>query len=56
MDSEEKEQAFAAIHMAILHGYISAARRAFEKSIETAREEQIDEIIDVIKGLKSNQK
>lgn len=52
MDSEEKERAFAAIHMAILHGYFSAARCAFERSIETARKEQIDEIIEVIKKLK----
>ena len=48
MDSQEIEQKFDAIYMAILHGHITAARSAFKISIQIAIDEKLDQIIDFL--------
>jgi len=48
MDSQEMEQKFDAIYMAILHGNITAARSAFRISIQIAIDEKLDQIIDFL--------
>lgn len=48
MDEKEMEQKFDAIHMAILHGHINAARVAFRMSIQIAIDEKLDQIIDYL--------
>ncbi|MCH8846944.1 MAG: hypothetical protein IIC11_09460 [Proteobacteria bacterium] len=48
MDSQEIEQKFDAIYMAILHGHITAARSAFRISIQIAIDEKLDQIIDFL--------
>ena len=48
MDSQEMEQKFDAIYVAILHGHITAARSAFRISIEIAVDEKLDQIIDFL--------
>ena len=50
MDSQEKEQAFDAIYMAILHGYVNAARCAFDKTLESVIEEKLEEVIKLAIG------
>ena len=47
MDEIEKEQKFDAIYMAIQHGYITAARSAFEASLQIAVDEKLDQIINI---------
>ena len=48
MDSQEMEQKFDAIYMAILLGHITAARSAFRISIQIAIDEKLDQIIDFL--------
>ncbi len=48
MDSQEMEQKFDAIYMAILLGHITAARYAFRASMQMAVDEKIDQIIDFL--------
>ena len=48
MDSQEMEQKFDAIYMAIVHGHITAARCAFRMSIQIAIDEKLDQIIDFL--------
>ena len=48
MDSQEMEQYFDTIYMAILHGHITAARCAFKRSIQIAIDENLDKIIDFL--------
>ena len=42
MDSQEMEQKFDAIYMAIMHGQLTAARSAFKISIQIAIDEKLD--------------
>jgi len=48
MDSEQMEQKFDAIYMAILHGHITAARCAFRMSLQIAIDKKLDQIIDFL--------
>jgi len=48
MDSQEMEQKFDAIYMAILHGHIATARFAFKTSIQIAIEENLDQFVDFL--------
>lgn len=48
MDPLEKEQKFDAIRMALSHGYIGAARTAFEDSINQELMDKLNEIIKII--------
>lgn len=48
MDSLEKEQLFDAIYMAIQHGYIDAARRAFYQSLECVVNRKLDEVARLV--------
>jgi len=48
MDSQQLEQKFDAIYMAIMHGHLTAARSAFEDSIQIAIDEKLDQIIDFL--------
>lgn len=45
MDSQQIEQKFDAIYMAIIHGHISAARCAFRMTLQLAIDEKFDQII-----------
>ena len=48
MDSEQMEQKFDAIYMAILHGHIATARFAFKSSIQMAVNDSLDQIVDFL--------
>ncbi len=48
MESQEMEQKFDAIYMAILYGHISTARTAFRVSMQIAIDEKLDQIIDFL--------
>ena len=47
MDSKEREQAFDAIYMAILHGHVRSARSAFYQILDNLVEETLGEVIDL---------
>jgi len=52
MDSKEREQAFDAIYMAILHGHVRAARRAFFRILDNL----VEETLEQVKRLKGTKK
>ena len=47
MDSKEREQAFDAVYMAILHGHVSSARSAFNLILDNLIEEILEEVVDL---------
>lgn len=53
MDSQKREQRFAAIYMAIQFGHSKAARSTFEDSLEEAGNDKLDQVIEILekKGL-----
>ena len=48
MDPLEKEQKFDAIRMALSHGYIGAARNAFEDTINQELTDKLNELIKIM--------
>jgi len=48
MDSQEMEQYFDVVYMAISRGNITAARCSFRTSIQIAIDEKLDQIIDFL--------
>ena len=48
MDPVEKEQKFDAIRMALSHGYLGAARSAFEASIKQELTDKLNVVIKIM--------
>lgn len=48
MDSQEMEQIFDTIKMALLHGYPHGAQKVFNTSIQKAVNNKLDQVVSVV--------